>query len=405
MSQRDISSFLNLGYFLDFEPSFSFPKFHSNGKFFNLNDNDLLEIAKNKIRKSFELCLSKNTGDHLVPISGGVDSRIILALMTEYIDPIKISTYTFGTKGSYDYEIGSAVAKHYGTKHKNFDLSEHQYNIDNLLFDSKCVSHQTLLFHNLPFSFYEKFYSGCSVWSGYMGDPLAGSHLPKKNIHDIEKAKNAFIQKNIFVRSKKILPLSDIDKSNILIDKSASALSLCENIDFRNRQLKYIYPHVCSNKINKIVMPFLEEEWVDFIINIGPKKRSDTNFYYKFALKDFKEAFSMPVKCKHGLNLDAPFTSVFLKRLLNILGSKLLTTKYLDKRVNYQDFNRRILQDNNFFALIKEVLGSIDSRKVIDFNAGGLLKEHLENPIYGDALIALASLEIHFLAKKNTRNV
>ena len=53
-------------------------------------------------------------GMHIVPLSGGLDSRAILGGLLNAGLKKQITTVTFGTPGTLDYEIGSYVAKRIG---------------------------------------------------------------------------------------------------------------------------------------------------------------------------------------------------------------------------------------------------------------------------------------------------
>ena len=64
-----------------------------------------------------------DNGTHIVPLSGGLDSRAILAGLLDRGLKDQIIATTYGTPGTYDYDIGCRVAKKIGVKHKAFDLS------------------------------------------------------------------------------------------------------------------------------------------------------------------------------------------------------------------------------------------------------------------------------------------
>ena len=46
-------------------------------------------------------------GHHIVPLSGGLDSRAILGGLLDAGLKDQITTVTFGTLGTWDYDIGS----------------------------------------------------------------------------------------------------------------------------------------------------------------------------------------------------------------------------------------------------------------------------------------------------------
>lgn len=69
----------------------------------------------------------------LIPLSGGLDSRAILAEVLQITSKENIITFTFGHPGSFDFEIGKLVAKNAGVRNielgVEMDSFESQYNI------------------------------------------------------------------------------------------------------------------------------------------------------------------------------------------------------------------------------------------------------------------------------------
>ena len=62
------------------------------------------------------------SGRHIIPLSGGWDSRAILGALLERIDSDRIRTVTFGMPGQLDYDLGKTVADSVGIEHHAFDL-------------------------------------------------------------------------------------------------------------------------------------------------------------------------------------------------------------------------------------------------------------------------------------------
>ncbi|QEH32400.1 Carboxyethyl-arginine beta-lactam-synthase [Aquisphaera giovannonii] len=61
--------------------------------------------------------------DPLLSLSGGLDSRLILVEMLRHLAPGQFRTMTYGTPGSFDYEIARLIASRRGLRHRSFDLS------------------------------------------------------------------------------------------------------------------------------------------------------------------------------------------------------------------------------------------------------------------------------------------
>ena len=61
---------------------------------------------------------------HVVPLSGGLDSRIILGGLLKKGLKDSIITITFGTPGTLDYDIGIHIAKQLGIYYEALDLTK-----------------------------------------------------------------------------------------------------------------------------------------------------------------------------------------------------------------------------------------------------------------------------------------
>ena len=127
----------------------------------------------------------------IVPLSGGYDSRLIIAMLYR-LNYKNIICYTIGDENSEEVEIAKAVAKSLGFKH---------YCIDNTLMATKCDLSKMLNFWtivSMSDNYVTKY--GRSIFSvkwlkengiaesdavfvpGHSGDCLAGSHSSKNHI-------------------------------------------------------------------------------------------------------------------------------------------------------------------------------------------------------------------------------
>ncbi len=98
MDSININSFLYFGYFLDFTNtnySFDFSMIDKK-RYLNAMEEELIDIGTQKFLKSINNCFVRNNTNIVVPISGGLDSRAILAGLLEFTSASNIKTYTFG---------------------------------------------------------------------------------------------------------------------------------------------------------------------------------------------------------------------------------------------------------------------------------------------------------------------
>ena len=392
---KNLNSFLSLGYFLDFKNndiSIDLSNIDKT-KYVNVRENELIELGSKLWRESISHNFKSNQ-KHLVPISGGLDSRAVLAALLEHTEAKNIYTYTFGSANTLDYDIGNHVAKKIGTNHTSFDLTKFIYTQNELEDISRRIQHQTILFHHWPVWHVDKHFKGCTHWSGFFGDPQTGSHLPANESTNIEEAKTKFITKNTYVKSLKISKESNFDsliQSNCI---SQNNLTLDEQLDIQNRQTKYVSPLVLMRGYEYKV-PFLHQPLMNFMLSIPDVYRVDQNLYKKILLSSFPREFSYKTKSNLGLPLGASKSFVFMKRV----QGKILNTLNISsiKGTNYLDFNQKIRTKQDVKDIISDNVMNLRSRDIIDWiDIEEILKNHLSNKgNYADALIALASLEIH----------
>lgn len=406
MDQNNLNSFLKFGYFLDYKNSktnFDFSEINKL-EYDGLSENELIEFGSklwlNVINKNFEL--GKN---HLVPISGGLDSRAILGALLEFTEAENIHTYTFGTPGTLDYDIGNYIAKKIGTKHSVYPLTDYKYSLDEEILVSKNIDHQSILFHHPPFSSLTNQYSDFQTWSGFMGDPVAGSHLLKNPSINKEDAIINFIEKNTFVKSYNLSSNKESNAdletylSSEMISKSNS-ITLDELFDFNYRQLRYIAPHVLMDGFN-YKTPFVEKEWFNFMMSIPNNFRENQYLYNEILVNSFPKLFKYKTKHNSGLSLGANKIRIKAQKGLHFIKRK--SGVFTDPNINYIDFSNGIRQRKDLNKLVYDNIMDLKARKIVDWiDIDQIWKNHINKTTnHADALLTLASLEIHFKAGKS----
>ena len=399
MDNINLNSFLKFGYFLDYEGAKDIFKF-------NAFKEDLSSYSKADLicegGKFFQSAINADFNineKHLVPLSGGLDSRAILAGLLENTSAKNIHTFTFGQPGSLDYDIGNYLAKTIGTTHQIYDLRKLHWSQEELINTARRFNLQTNLFYHPDTSQILEDYNGFKYWSGFMGDPIAGSHLDK-----YEKPKNAkrnFVRKNTFVRSIDLCCCEDsdfFDKIEIN-QRHRGLLSDGENLDFENRQKKYIAPHVLFDGL-KIKKPFLNKNWSSFMLSLETDYRHQTSLYEEILLNQYPFLFSKPTKCNLGLGLRPNKLKFAGKKLLLRVKSRLPNFK--SPNLNYLDFNQEIKTNQNLRSILVEQTQDLDKRNIIDWIDFDKIwtSQLVNNQNHSNALITLASLEINLKAGK-----
>ncbi|MEK6477769.1 asparagine synthase-related protein [Catalinimonas sp. 4WD22] len=403
-SLSNLNSFLQLGYFLDFKPKDElFQDFDvDKSRYESSSHHELVHLGSSLILSAIEKNFAYNQ-KHLVPISGGMDSRAILAALLQFTEAENIYTYTFGTPNTLDYDIGNEIAEHVGTKHNAFNLLKYQYTLNELLDISSRVQKQTVLFHHPPIHIIDSTYPDHIIWSGFMGDPITGSHLPTLPASSLEKAKESFIAKNIYVKSVDLREHTESYFFDLIDYYGIQDISLEETLDFLNRQTKFIAPHVLM-KGYQYKLPFLDRDFVNFFLSVPSNFRKNQSLYIDILLNKFPELFSLRTKNNLGLPLRASKNRILRKRISNKAKSLIrhLWASPPNLNINYLDFNRAIREKTDLKLLIITCIKELQHRKLIPWlNLEDLLNAHLnKEKDIADALLVLTSLEIHLKAGK-----
>ena len=331
----DISSFLHFGYLV---------KYHSDFESHILPENNLSELQRNIqievkdesviIEKGMQaLKASFNNikgGLHIVPLSGGLDSRTILAGLIDTGIKDRIITVTFGSSGTWDYELGSGLAQKIGLRHVNLDLTKIEVKQGLLLETAQNGSAWTFLidaFYNSLIC--KEFGRDVTYWSGFMGGELAGAHLPPSESLSWLEAKKNFVNWNRYARSIILTPPGFNPEKSLpsspLIDRSI--MSYDDQLDFVFRQQNYIKRIVMFNGYH-YKTPFLANKWVDFILSIPRCYRVNKYIYKKIVTRAYPELFSFPTANTFGGTLNISQGQLKFRRILSGVRNRIASSSF-----------------------------------------------------------------------------
>ena len=275
-----------------------------------INGKELREL----FLKVFRSILDK-TGNKpiIVPLSGGYDSRCIIAILKE-LDVKNVFVYTYGMQNSFEKQIAKKVAQQLDF---NWHFVEYTNELQDLFFTEqwKEFSDKNHHFTSLPIEqdFFALFYlrennllpKGGVVLSGYLGDYFAGYNSKFDNVPDND-----------------------------------------------NEQLEYLYANRGSKFIvNSIrlyeyfglewILPFSANSITDYILQVSIQERQLHNGYNNFLSEAFFKPLNIDFK-KRGHYYRRPGTLIFFlkkylpKKIVNFLLNKNLSNKINDpNNANY----------------------------------------------------------------------
>lgn len=371
----------------------------------------LIESGVNRLQQAFRNTLNGTdvAQRHILPLSGGLDSRAILGGLLENVESTQIQAVTFGTPGAWDYDIGRQVARAAGVRCESVDLTaeDWQWNTGDLVRTAARMKRPVWIFdahvnRQIP----ERFGGEEVYWSGFMGDPLAGSHLPKEDSATWKQAQERFAERNQFADSVTLRPPGFAPSSCLPAAPFIDSDRLCydEQLDFTIRQQCRIR-HIVMPADYVYQTPFLDPEWSSFILNVARKYRERQSLYREVLKCAYPELMSMPAKTNAGLPLNAaPWRRAARVGGLRLRSAASRIVPWLKRGtspgVNYIDFDRGLRQRNDLKQVVHENLQDLKRRHIVDWiDIDDIWQRHQsEASDAADALLLLASLEIQIKA-------
>jgi hypothetical protein len=402
-----IQSFLKFGYFIEYSAE-RCPIDYSRidrAPYVKLPREELLRQGAAKLRETFGQ-LFRAGREHVVPISGGLDSRLILCALLEHTEARNIHTYTYGIPGCYDYEIGTHVAKVAGTRHMAFPMNRITYHRDELVEVAKRADCQAVLFYNQPLMAVERLFGGGLFWSGYVGDAVAGSYLSAEPSTTLLEAKRRHLGKRRLVTSWR---LNQVDDEAFVPHMAGGRLApeqltWDEQVLFDEAVAKFTVAHVLWKGFD-YVTPLINSPWMDFMFSVPNVFRLDTQLMIDIGRRTFPRLFQLPSKNRIGHDFDAP--ELALKATFWVNRARKLAHQFVPNVVNwpnsqYNDFNEAIRTSPDVRGIVRDAIDALRRRGLCDWvDFDGIWQRHerrLRN--HADALIVLASLELLIQARE-----
>lgn len=324
---------------------------------------------------------------HVLPLSGGLDSRGILAAMIELVDRGRIVTVTYegGGSGAGDFEIGQAVAKKARVENVAVDLSDLPLRTSNLVAACATTGSRTVFGTSNVVHGYLGMNDGDAVyWSGFCGGELMGSHLSHYRHADWMAAKREFAAWHRSATSA----LIPCDSHASVLDGLPArpfarhgTLPLGQQLDFAIRQDCFIREGRFARGINWVA-PYLHPDWTGACLNLPVRALAGERFYRETLRRAFPDLFSLPISsepCRAA-------ASAILRPLKNAVRPKLVGLR--------ERLGRTVETRQPRFVQKSPAIQSIVSENVRDLLARNLFDWHGELSPDSDLAYRLAMLEI-----------
>jgi len=335
-----------------------------------------------------------------VPLSGGLDSRTILASIGKEHYPI--NTVTFGTEDMDDVKIARRVSDALGSNHHYLellpeDIINNAKKIVNITDGMISFLHST---GNMKFELIKDYTDVCLDGMQPFGSFFSPFAIFKRKekllIADyLFQPISTAMAKSLFIDSyyKKIRNYPREIVENIARKcKSASASSIIDYSIATQYVRRFVnYGNLVKRTHVEVRSPFFDNDLVDFIVNTPPHERRYQYLYTRTFSRLFPELSKIPWE-KTGLPVDATNTfakmtlSLIKKRLkkkMGIVDKKLANNRYfrtpsIDLFAKYTQWSR---ENENLISFIRRTLlnGKGYSRSILNIKTvERVLEEHIK---------------------------
>lgn len=406
--QLSINSFLGYGYRPQSEINLPHGILEAAQSDSPLSGQNAINHGPEILRKTFERSINchSESATHVLPLSGGLDSRTILGGLIENVSRNQIVTLTFGTPGTGDFKIGQQIADLAGVKNYAIDLrpGNFPWTEERMVRVAQRYERPTHLFRAMAALLYgiEQLDVADPVyWSGYMGGALAGSTLPKHESMTWNKAIKTFLSNNYtlpHLTSNNFHPQSVLPNKPII---ARDVLSFDEQLDYGIRQHYYIRDAATVSGIFET--PYLEEPWLSFMLNVPLQQRYNKQAFKKIALRTYPALFDgIPTDNNAGLPIGASEYHRKARLGLFLLREKILTITGRPEPAwitNHFDWNIELRRSKELRKLIGTQLADLRNRECVPWiNLDNIWKGHFTGKNNGAEIRQLASLELFLKA-------
>jgi hypothetical protein len=349
---------------------------------------------------------------HVVPLSGGWDSRAILAGLLRAGEKDRITTVSFGTPGSLDYEIARRVARQAGVRHVGIDLLKIPVTQQDLMeVAQQTAGSWTYLlqaFYNRLI--YSRFDSDATYWNGFFAGSLMGAAAGKKHL-SWDEAKALFATRNRFNSDVPLLP-NGHDPEGLLPHQpwlDPDKVSYYEQLHVGLRQERCIKP-ILLTEDHDIRLPFLAPGFKALMARVPEETRMGKRFYMGFLRSLHPELFKIPTKKEYAVRAVSTPERRFLAAWDRTChwGNRRLPWLPLPwaRKENYVDVGRLMRSDPTFRSLVHHNLEDLKGRRIV----APRLIQRLQNEQrfrlknHSKAIIQLVSLEMYLKTVEENRD-
>ncbi|RYV49918.1 asparagine synthase-related protein [Pengzhenrongella frigida] len=271
-----------------------------------VSESALVREGAAAMRASVEECARRTTtsGDQVIFLSGGLDSRTILAALLETFDRSQIVAATFGRPGEQDFDYAALVARAAGVRHETLESSTVEWSTDGLV-DSVLARQVPLPFpfgqRYLSYLLHERIGRDHAFWDGLCGDAVGGFRSPTPGERvawrdAVEEFQGFHLRKGWDKTvSADFDPWAGMPAGPFCSD---ALMAYPDQLVFGVRQRQYTATRILRGYT--ICTPFLVRPWLDFMLRVPEKFRNDQYLYQEIQKHAYPRLFSLPTTTYDG---------------------------------------------------------------------------------------------------------
>lgn len=407
VNELRIHSYLRLGYFIDYptrEPMIDFSVLNRE-PYRGVAYQELVTEGVRRLRDTFASQFNPHD-THVLPLSGGLDSRFILGALLELTEAKNINTVTFGVPGTYDYDIGCLVAKTMGTRHCALALDGFTYLEDELLDRARRMHRQVIVFYCTSLWHLDRLFGDAVIWSGYVNDAVAGSHLSPQPAPTLIEAKRRYLSKRRLIRSTQLDHCPDEEYFPYIAGGGIApeVLSFDEQVLFEEAVYKFTAPIVLLDGF-RYKTPFINSPWMEFMFGVPNEWRLNQRLMIDVGRSAFPKLMELPTRTAYGFRLGVRNEAMLAARVVNRARKALrqFVPSIGYPPMLYNDFDERFRDSPDWIELARRNLTDLERRGIVEWiDVQGIWKRHASRfGNFGDAIAALVSLELVYKVAEN----
>ncbi len=367
------------------------------------------ELIAEGVRSLTKALSCRTAADHVVPLSGGHDSRGVLAGLLEAVGPSHVRAVTFGTPGTLDFELGRTIAQAAGVRWEGIDLRALRWETNELVAVARSYARPLSVFSTYPHTQLRRVLRPESiVWSGSVGASVGATYYVFREPSTTwAQARARFATGEGRLRALPLTP-PGFDPESVLPRAPLHDERALLYDDQLNMQIRHACSFMPSLELagQDVRVPYLDADWAMFVLCIPHQFRYD-KLYERVLEQAFPALFALPTKKNRGLPILSPAWRVKLRRQLIKLwkAPRRLMPVWpwgADPVLNYLDYERLVRTQPALRAMIDENVRDLAQRKLLDWvDVEAIWRRHRRGAAnHIDAVMQLASLELLLKARE-----